>query len=296
MAIAIAPAATSETSPQGAAASTAFPAATALSHPAFEPLRPWLDALRPAEHDWPGTKALNALAETSPRPPVTASGQLVRFCIPDPFDAAHYEQRIQDTGRVDTRQENLHDFFNALAWLAFPRLKAALNARHVRQLPFDVGGRGRLRDLLTLIDEGGVIVACAEDALHAVESQVRGFRWQTLFWDRRAEVLRDVRFVLVGHSAYEKALAPYPGITCKAMFVATPRSRLEAAPADLVSWLDEVAAGWVEALPGTATPRQMAPLPVFGYPGWLAGQTQKMYADRRWFRPEPAGRSAASAR
>jgi hypothetical protein len=35
---------------------------------------------------------------------------------------------------VATRPCNRHDYFNALAWLAFPHAKAALNAIHVREL------------------------------------------------------------------------------------------------------------------------------------------------------------------
>lgn len=269
----------------------AFPAAEAFAHPAFEPLRPWLRTVADAGA-WPGPEVLNALAAASERPPATASGRPVRFCAPPCADARHYEQRIFDSGEVATRPHNLHDLFNALAWLAFPRLKAALNARHVARLPQDGARRSPLRDLLTLVDEGGVIVAGAAGTLPELADLIRGFRWQELFWDRRSQVLRDLRFVLVGHSAYEKALSPYPGITCKALFIATPPERLAGGSADLVAWLDRQAAGWIEALPGDAAPRRMAPLPVFGYPGWLAGgDVPGFYTDRRWFRP---GRRSAS--
>ncbi|MSP96533.1 MAG: DUF3025 domain-containing protein [Betaproteobacteria bacterium] len=272
---------------------TRRPSIAALSHPAFEPLRPWLDRLCPlghAEQGWPGLAALNTLAADAAQPPVTASGRPVRFCLPDPSTLPPYEQRIFDTGHVDTRPENLHDLFNALVWLAFPRTKAALNARHVARLPLEGAKRGRLRDLLTLMDEGGVIVACSASTMPELESLIRSFRWQTLFWERRAEVLRDMRFVLLGHSAYEKALLPYPGITCKALFFAATRERIEAPMPDLVAWLDEQTADWLTAVPDSATPRQMAPLPVFGYPGWLAASDcAEFYAERRWFRPERAG-------
>jgi len=259
----------------------------AWAHPAFEPLRPWLGRLQ----DWPDIARLNDLAAAAPRPPLTASGKPVRFRPPDGSGAGHYEQRIFDTGLVGTRPGNLHDVFNALVWIAFPRLKAAINARHVARLPSEGPVRGPLRDLLTLVDEGGVIVACAPDALPEVETLIRDFRWQALFWDRRAALVRDTRFVLAGHSAYEKAMAPYPGITCKALFVPTPRERLEAPFSSLVDWLDGEAAVWLDALPDDAAPRRMPPLPVFGYPGWLPGSTHAgFYADRRWFRP---GRVAA---
>jgi hypothetical protein len=37
-----------------------------------------------------------------------------------------YEQFIFEAGQVPTR-ENLHDFFNALCWMRFPRTKKRLN-------------------------------------------------------------------------------------------------------------------------------------------------------------------------
>lgn len=262
------------------------PSAAALSHAAFDPLRPWLDPLLTPTGAWPDTDALNALAASAPRETLTGGGKPVRFVVPDSSDLSHYERRIFDSGRVDTRSENLHDLFNALVWLAFPRLKAALNARHVAELPREGERRSPLRDLLTLIDEGGVLVACAAESIAGFEALIRGFRWRELFWERRTALLRDLRFVLVGHAAYEKALAPYAGITCKALFLATPPELIRAPCAALAAWLDVQAADFVHALPPQATPRQFAPLPVFGYPGWLAGSSQAgFYADRRWFRP-----------
>ena len=258
--------------------------AAVLAHPAFDPLRPLLERLGIR----PGCAELNALADALAIPPATQSGEPVRFCPPEPAASAPYEQKIFDTGLVETRADSLHDLFNALVWLAFPLTKAAINARHVERLRAEGNRRGPLRDLLTLIDEGGVIVACAEDTLPDFEALIRGFHWEGLFWHRRADLVRDVRFVLTGHNAYEKSLAPYPGITCKALFVPTPPDLLGGPHPDLVAWLDARAAGWIESLPEDAKPRQMAPLPVFGYPGWLPGSAEAgFYADRRWFRPPP---------
>ena len=232
--------------------------AEALAHPAFDPLRPWIQRLG----DDPGIAELNSLSAAAS--PTTASGRPVRFCVPKVTGGGHYEQRIFDTGLVETRPDNLHDLFNALVWITFPRTKAALNARHVGRLRAEGSQRGPLRDLLTLIDEGGVIVACAQDSCAEIESLVRGFRWQALFWERRASLVREVRFVLTGHNAYEKALAPYAGITCKSLFLPIPRDLLTGKSTDLVAWLDAGAATWITALPDDAYPRQMAPLPVFG--------------------------------
>ena len=253
--------------------------AAALEHPAFDPLRPWLARIGGN----PGIADLNQLAAAGSSQ--TASGHPIRFCAAEVAGAGHYEERIFASGLVETRPDNLHDLFNALVWLAFPRTKATMNARHVARLRVEGPRRGPLRDLLTLFDEGGVIVACAEDACAEIESLVRGFQWQSLFWERRGSLADEVRFVLTGHNAYEKALAPYPGITCKSLFIPTPADFLAGSSADLVAWLDARAATWVDALPEGASPREMPPLPVFGFPGWLPDSAcAGFYADRRWFR------------
>ena len=171
---------------------------------------------------------------------------------------------------MHTRPDNRHDLFNALCWLAFPRTKARINALHAAEIPREGGRRGRLRDLLTIFDEGGALVACADEGLNAL---IRGFRWKELFWDQRERVRSSMRFVVLGHAVLEQALEPRPGITCKALFV------------DEGSDLDSQAAAWLAHLPAGASPRLLAPLPIFGFPGWLRGGEQPgFYDDRRWFR------------
>lgn len=226
-------------------------------------MRPWLARLGGRSLD-----RLNALAdEANIR---TESGCPVRFVPPGATDA-YYEIRVFESGRVATRPENLHDLFNALAWLAFPRTKARVNALHTAEIPREKGLRGRKRDLLTLLDEGGAIVRCGDPEL--VE-MVRGFRWKELFWEQRARVLREMRFLVLGHAILEQSLEPWPGIACKAIFIAPEADA------------DESAAAWLAQLPGDATPKCMAPLPVFGYPGWFPGNDQvQFYDDTRYFRP-----------
>lgn len=226
-------------------------------------MRPWLAKLGSRSLD-----RLNALAdEAGVR---TESGRPVRFVPPARSDP-YYELRVFESGCVATRPENLHDLFNALAWLAFPRTKARINALHAEEIPREKGRRGRKRDLLTLMDEGGALVQCSDPEL--VE-MLRGFRWKELFWERRARVLREMRFIVLGHAILEQALHPWPGIACKALFIAPEANA------------DHAAAAWLAQLPGDATPKAMAPLPVFGYPGWFEGNERaQFYDDTRYFRP-----------
>ena len=226
-------------------------------------MRPWL-----AKLGEPSLDGLNALAEEAGLR--TRSGRPVRFVRPDGADA-YYEIRVFETGRVQTRPDNLHDLFNALAWLAFPATKSRINAMHAAEIPREGGKRGRRRDLLTLLDEGGALVQCDDPQLVEL---LRRFEWKALFWQRRTQVERAMRLHVLGHAILEQALHPWPGIACKVVFLAK-----DVDP-------DAAAAAWLDALPADATPRAMAPLPVFGYPGWFPGNERaEFYDDTRYFRP-----------
>jgi len=256
-----------------------FPAAS-FTHPVFDPLRPSLERL--AGEDWPDWARLDRLAAELGVAPCTASGHAVRF-VPPGAESASYELRVFRTGTVHTRPCNWHDLFNALAWIAYPHAKAAINALHAARIPLEGKQRSPLRDMLTLIDEGGVIVACDDAALVEL---ARGFCWRELFWERRARVVAGMRFLVIGHAVMEMALAPWPGITCKAMFIEVGRAELEGSPEALRAALDLRAAEWFETHAREATPRALAPLPVFGYPGWLPQSAHaEFYDDARYFRP-----------
>lgn len=216
----------------------------------------------------PSLDRLNALAEEAGLR--TESGRAVRFVPPGRSDP-YYEIHVYESGCVATRAGSFHDLFNALAWLAFPRTKARINALHAAAIPGERGRRGPKRDLLTLFDEGGAMLECADAEL---VDMIRQFRWKELFWESRSRVLEHMRIVVIGHAVLDKALAPWAGIACKAL------------PIDAGRNADAQACAWLGGLPENATPRMLLPLPVFGYPGWLAGSERaEFYDDTRYFRP-----------
>jgi hypothetical protein len=226
-------------------------------------VRPWYARLGGT----PTLDGLNALAEEAGLR--TAGGRAVRFVPPAAADP-YYEIKVFESGCVQTRPDSLHDLFNALAWLAFPRTKARINAMHAAEIPREQGRRGRLRDLLTIFDEGGAVVS----APPALQGLLKEFRWKELFWERRVDVLHSMKVHVVGHAILEQALEPRPGISCKVIF--TPPGADPDAAAD----------AWLGALPAQATPRDMAPLPIFGYPGWHRENGKaEFYEDERYFRP-----------
>lgn len=235
---------------------------TGLKHPIFDSVREWIDRVGSA----PSLELLNSCAEEKGL--TSESGKPIRFVPPSASDP-YYEVHLYETGRVQTRPDNKHDLFNALAWLAFPRTKARINAMHAAEIPKEGGRRGRLRDMLTIFDEGGAIVACGG----AVAQLVREARWRELFVERH----RKFRVVVVGHAVLEQALAPRLGLTCKVIFAEPGRD------------LDAQAAEWL-ATRGTS-PRDLPPLPVLGYPGWFPGSgLPGFYSDESYFRPPQRGK------
>ena len=220
---------------------------------------------------WLGERSLEQLNSRARRIGLqTESGKPVLFVPPGAKDA-YYEIKVYETGRVETRPDSLHDWLNALAWLAFPKTKARLNALHAAEIPREAGRRGRLRDLLTIFDEGGAIVHCDDQALLQL---LAGFHWKELFWNNREQTRRSMRITVFGHAVLEQAIEPWPGITCKAI--------IAPAAADA----DSAAQAWLGKLEPGASPRDLAPLPIFGYPGWHpAGERAAFYDDRRYFRP-----------
>lgn len=241
----------------------------------FDPLRVWLDQL-PAR---PDTEAVAALAE---RFPVFAGdGRRIRF-VPPQADGRIYECRIHESGEVETRPDNWHDFFNALVWLSFPQTKKAISALHVRAMQTTGQPRGRVRDALTHFDECGIAVLSARADLLDL---LRGFRWKELFVDHRADVRRSMRFVVFGHAMYEQLLNPFRGLTAKAVLHVVDDSWLKLSAGALTAAADSLLAAEANA-DRLTSPQHFQPLPLLGIPGVHPASEDAAYYDDTWhFRP-----------
>jgi Protein of unknown function (DUF3025) len=229
----------------------------------------------------------------------TGRGQRLAF-IPQaelPPETA-YEAHIAATGCVPTRH-NLHDFFNALTWFDFPRIKAALSARGSAVVDEHGIGptRGGTRDALTVFDENAVLFACDDPALSAA---LRAFDWKTLFIDRRDawNVRCEVR--CFGHALLEKLVLPYKACTGHAWIVDVPSGYFSWTRDTRDAFLDDHVSRAL--LEGTEfNSRMFAPLPVLGIPGWWPeNATPSFYDDSSVFRsgrrarPVSDGKIAAS--
>jgi Protein of unknown function (DUF3025) len=251
-------------------------------HPAFVPFAPrWTPR---AASRFPDLDRLNlwaraaALALPDGRPLSFVAAPAARPSAQD------YERRIAERGEILTRPDNLHDACNALVWLAFPRTKAALTAIHVAAPRAGSGNRrDRSRDAATLLDESGMLVACADTSLVGLWT---AHRWREAFRDRRDDVVASMRAVAIGHGLLAKLVAPFPAITAKVLVLPLAPAALPEGTAALVAALDAAAAAEVGARGAALAPADLLPLPVAALPGWdCEGRGAELFDDAAVFRP-----------
>lgn len=253
-----------------------------LAQPLYAPIAGRIEALLRGG-DMPTAATLTALAAEAGL--VSGGGRPLSFVVPGGSGLA-YEERVYWLGEVETRAGNWHDFLNAVVWLAFPRTKAALNRRHhlahaARQAAGE-SGRGPLRDALTQFDECGAAVVCADPSLW---EDLRGHRWQRLFWQRRAETIGGLRVFVVGHASYDILRTPHVGLCAKALCLNVDEGWLAQPFALQTADVDaRLAQRFAGELP--IRPRDFQPLPLLGIPGATPdNEYPAYYDDTRQFRP-----------
>ncbi|QWT21127.1 DUF3025 domain-containing protein [Bacillus sp. NP157] len=242
---------------------------------------------------WPDAAALNALW------PADAG---VRFATQDKAlldDGLHYEERIA-RGAIATRPENWHDLFNAFAWLRYPTLKRALNARQVAEIGrMGPRERSRAQCALTHFDEAGILVTLRDAAMVAAWDR---HDWHALFWTHREAWLRgEARVEIFGHALLEHALTPDKLLVGKALVVLDEGDGVgvdvgvggggtgtgSRGHADIVTICAEaIASGAI-----LNDPQELRPLPVSGVPGWHEGTGDaSFYLSAPCFQPVREGR------
>jgi hypothetical protein len=269
----------------------------------FEPFRPWVGRSDPRPTGCLDLALLNRFAAA--RGVYTEGGLPLRFVEARQASAAAYEGAIGESGAVPTRTHGpgmLHDWFNALAWLAFPCIKARLNRLHRDALAASAdrtaggvpgagasggGGasgsmtarRGALRDAATLLDENGALFVCCDPSLAA---SLRSRDWRALFVDAREHFAAGATVQVLGHGLCEKLLVPYKAVCAHAWIVELPVDAL-ADPHD--DALDARVAAQLQ--PDTLCAANLCPLPLLGVPGWWpANADPAFYDDSAVFRRE----------
>lgn len=266
-----------------------------LVSPAFRPLHDHIERLPAAR--FPDLDDLNALLPTGEHAICVRNGRALRF-VPQshgklPFEA-QYEPRCYLQGEVQSREGNWHDLLNALVWFAFPTAKRAINARHFVALTSSRHGaerseRGAVRDMNTLFDESGVVIPYADADLAAL---LKGFAWKELFWQRRQDVRNRMAFYLFGHGLYEKALAPYSGMTGQGLLLPVEEAFFSWSLDMQMKYLDVLIADYFDDPRNVNSTRELTPVPLLGIPGWTADNEQEhYYEDTRYFRPGRRGQA-----
>lgn len=235
----------------------------------FEPLRGLLELM--PEAGLPGTDELNALLGRYGRRPVSARGRPIRF-VERRSAGGSYEDCV-GWGRVATRPGSSHDLFNSLVWLRFPRIKAALNARH---LAYPDSRRNALRDAATHFDECGVAVVASDDE---VLNLLRAHCWKALFWEQRERLPERLQFVVVGHALYDQLRRPFFGLCGKAVLIRTTPQQLERRDDGFYAWLDRELAARFASGNHYARPDELQPVPMLGIPGVVTQSADPAYYD-----------------
>ena len=157
--------------------------------------------------------------------------------------------------------------------------------------------RSRARDAATLLDESGVVVACADADLVGAW---REHRWRDAFGDA-SRVGASLAACVVGHGVLDKLRAPFPGLTAKALLLPVAPSGLPREPEAQRADLDRRAAAWIVARGAAFAPDDLLPLPLAALPApaWQFPVDLPLSADPRRFDDvavfRPARRRATTA-
>lgn len=187
--------------------------------------------------------------------------------------AGGYDFYIRETGSVPSREDSWHDLFNALIWLHYPGTKQLIHqlqlADHAARA--EPGRRTPLGDVATLFDECGVIMLSSDESLFTDLSELR---WRRLFYERRAELARNARFLVVGHALLHALLNPYIGLMGHALLVPAP-SEVLADMAQTRAFVDR----WSEQFLAARLhrPSDLKPLPLLGVPGYVDNDSADFY-------------------
>ncbi|MCU6434793.1 DUF3025 domain-containing protein [Undibacterium sp. Jales W-56] len=266
-------------------ASIRFYAGIDWSHAWYAAVRPAALALLAAP-DWRAHLNQSAQAQSLQNQHQQTISFVAQACLPE---GVAYEIFINESGQVPTR-ENLHDFFNALVWLTFPRIKRQLNAMQAAQIALHGIGksRGPARDAATIFDENAALLVVENsDQGDALIAALRAHEWQQAFIRQRALFGQRAEVWVFGHALMEKLVNPYKAITAHSFVVRAEAHFFAAGEDQKRSWLDrEVAMRLNE---GSLSTADYTPLPVLGIPGWWQHQDDEFYQDTKVFRSKRQG-------
>ncbi|WP_137937817.1 DUF3025 domain-containing protein [Chitinivorax sp. B] len=232
--------------------------------------------------DWPSQHQLDTLNSPHDGPVIPR----FRYPTDNEAEATYYEWTVYQHRTVPTRRENWHDLFNALCWLTFPRIKHALNLRHIDELKQQNGlhQRTRKRDAATLLDESGILLAYTDTQLIDALNQ---HHWNKLFVSNRQAWGKQIQPFVIGHALLERAHQPFIGMTAKVLPVRVEADFFSLPHTIQLAQLDKIVSVAFADTAFLSTPREMPPLPLLGIPGWHPDNLNPMfYQNLDYFRPK----------
>lgn len=260
--------------------------------PIFSPLAYLAKKFSQFNDSWPSLSDYQSVLDELPQPILTQSGKILRIVgqdgKPGHFNE-HYAPRIYLTGEIQTRTENWHDFFQYLTWFMFPKTKAVINEIHIPAAQIrienniDLGRRSPIENMLSLFDEGGAVILCSDNSLLDL---IREFEWKELFWHRREELESKFKLITFGHALYEKGLSPYIGMTANCILFEVDESLVNKSNKEQLDWIDIHLSELFSQGEQYKKPRDLAPFPLLGLPGWDVDNEFETYYDNvNYFRP-----------
>jgi len=258
-----------------------------LPNPPFNSLHPFIPEAWLHKKTWPTLEEFNQILEK--RPIYSATGAKIKALpqtIKSKIFEEGYEPRIYLNGELQTRLESWHDFFNFMVWQTFPNIKAVMNKWQYLSLKkrFPTpSNRTHLENLLTQLDEGGMIVLSANQYLTDL---LKKHEWKKLFWENREAVKREMRFYIIGHAIYEKLMTPYPTITAGGIIFDVEKTFFEKNIASQIRWIDSHCANFMNNDTWSQAFKRWQAVPIFGIPSWSSENNQESYYENtQYFRP-----------
>ncbi len=209
-------------------------------------------------------------------------------------DGLSFEQRIAERGEIATRVANLHDFYSALMWLRFPKVKLAINAIHLRGVAeHGTKVRSRHQQAVTHLDEAGAwVVTTHSQLLDLIDAHA----WHALFfenrhaWQVQNSTSPTIEARVFGHAIFELMHAPHKLVAAKVVWILADSNYFLLSNVEKDAALDTLIAAALTSGAASADPKLLSTLPLSGIPGWWPGQDVEFYANAPCFRARPEAR------
>lgn len=204
-----------------------------------------------------------------------------------------YEHFIFNHQKIPTRN-NLHDWFGACIWSAFPKSKAVLNDKHCQNLSPN-NQRNRLRDAITVFDENGAILVVSDEVIgHEIATALTEFNWQQCLVKNRSywhnpnhpKSSDKAQLFIFGHALLEQLITPRKPLCSHTLVIYVPPTFFELSLQDKQIFIDEFLSYQLDKiLQDGVTPQYFNPLPILGVPYfWVENQNPDFYQDTFVFR------------